>query len=269
MTFDAQSQLIRREEFEHLASLDAPDVVLLAHGWLTERRRAEEMVAYYRTQLAPIPVHGIYWPSRPGAAQGVPTVGLRNASYYRMKSRAGDVGTLGLAPWLTLLLRQKPALRLHLAGHSFGARLVTAAVSTLPPGAIQSLTLIQAAFSQFAFEPQGRFRNVVDPRRVTGPILITHTRRDHAVGFAYPIASRLAHQNASSLGDQSDPYGGLGRNGAAGAPMVSLTDLPQIRARIAAPVLNLEASAVIHGHTDVHHTAITDAIRAAVEAGDA
>lgn len=265
MTFDAQAQLIRREEFEQLASLDAPNAVLLAHGWLNDRRRADEMFDYFRAQLAPIPVHGIYWPSKPGAAQGAVKAGWENASYYRMKARAGDVGAFGLAPWLKRLHEAKPALRLHLAGHSFGARLVTAAVSALAPGVVQSLTLIQAAFSQFAFEPEGGFRNVVDPRRVAGPILVTHSSHDQAVGYAYPIASRVARQNASTLGDKSDPYGGLGRNGAANAPIVPLADLAQIRARITAPVLNLESSAIVRSHTDINHPAIADAIRAAIQ----
>lgn len=265
MTFDAQAQLIRREEFEQIASLDAQNVVLLAHGWLTDRHRADQMIDYFRSQLAPIPVHGIYWPSKPGAAQGFVKAGLVSASYYRMKTRAGDVGNFGLAPWLKILHEAKPHLRLHLAGHSFGARLITAAVSALPPGVIQSLTLIQAAFSQFAFDSGGAFHNVVDPRRVTGPILITHSIRDHAVGFAYPLASRLARQNASALGDKSDTYGGLGRNGAHNAPTVPLADLDQIRAQITLPMLNLQSSTIIASHGDVHHSAIANAIRAATQ----
>jgi pimeloyl-ACP methyl ester carboxylesterase len=265
MTFDSHAQLIRRDEFEQLASLDAPDLVLLAHGWLNDRRRATEMFDYFRAQLAPIPVHGIYWPSKPGASQGVIAAGAENASYYRMKARAGDVGALGLAPCLELLHERKPALRLHLAGHSFGARLVTAAVSALPPGIVHSLTLIQAAFSQFAFEPAGAFHNVVEPRRLAGPILITHSHRDQAVGFAYPIASRLARQNASTLGGKSDPYGGLGRNGAPHAHTVPLDDLDHIRAHLAAPLLNLESSAIIRSHTDINHPAVAAAIRAAVQ----
>lgn len=265
MTFDSKAQLIRRDEFEKLVSLDAPDVVLLAHGWLNDRRRADEMIDYFRAQLAPIPVHGIYWPSKPGSAQGVIAAGVENASYYRMKARAGDVGALGLGPWLKVLRATKPALRLHLAGHSFGARLVTAAVSALPPGVVHSLTLIQAAFSQFAFEPAGAFHNVVDPRRVAGPVLITHSTRDQAVGFAYPIASRLARQNASALGGKSDPFGGLGRNGAPNAHTVPLADLDQIRAHLTSPLLNLESSAIIRSHTDVNHPAVAAAIRLAVQ----
>lgn len=50
--------------------------------------------------------------------------------------------------------------------------------------------------------------------RVSGPIIATFTINDKAVGVAYPIASRLADQNARALGDANDPFGGLGHNGA-------------------------------------------------------
>ena len=265
MTFDSQAHLINNGELDRLLSLDADNVVLLAHGWLTDRPRADEMFDYFRAQLAPIPVHGIYWPSKPGHAAGLVTAGIATTSYYRMKARAGDVGALGLAPCLQALHQLRPNLRLHLAGHSFGARLVTAAVSALPPGIIHSLTLIQAAFSQFAFEPTGAFRNVIEPRRVTRPILITHSAHDRAVGYAYPIASRVAHQNASALGGKSDSYGGLGRNGAPNAPTLPLADLDQLRAHLTAPILNLESSSIIRSHTDVNHAAVANAIRAAIQ----
>ena len=49
---------------------------------------------------------------------------------------------------------------------------------------------------------------------MSGPIIITHTKNDTAVGIAYPLASRIAIQKAAALGDENDPYGGMGRNGA-------------------------------------------------------
>jgi hypothetical protein len=70
-----------------------------------------------------------------------------------MKRRAGDVGErLGrecLAPLWRSLSR---APRLHLVGHSFGAKLVTSAV--LGGARLESLTLLLGAFSAFAFAPE-------------------------------------------------------------------------------------------------------------------
>ena len=150
---------------------------------------------------------------------------LNFTTYYRMKARAGTVGSRGLAPALAQIRELAPSARLHLVGHSFGARVVTAAVSALPAGiTVDSLSLLQAAFSHNAFAERfdgthdGFFRPVVTEHRVEGPIIITYTRNDKAVGIAYPLASRVAGQNAAGFGERDDPYGGLGRNGAVSTP---------------------------------------------------
>ena len=52
---------------------------------------------------------------------------LNFATYYQMKERAGTVGAGGLNPLLRELRAAAPDLRIHLVGHSFGGRLVTAA----------------------------------------------------------------------------------------------------------------------------------------------
>jgi hypothetical protein len=150
---------------------------------------------------------------------------LNFTTYYRMKARAGTVGVKGLGPALVTIHDVAPALRLHLVGHSFGGRVVTAAVHELPPGTnVHSLSLLQAAFSHNAFADKfdgikdGFFRTVVTGRKVNGPVIITYTQNDKAVGVAYPLASRIAGQNAAGLGDRDDPYGGLGRNGAISTP---------------------------------------------------
>ena len=51
---------------------------------------------------------------------------LNFATYYEMKQRAGKVGMQGLNPLLKKIHQQLPQLKLHLMGHSFGGRLVTA-----------------------------------------------------------------------------------------------------------------------------------------------
>lgn len=141
-------------------------------------------------------------------------------SYYEMKERAGKVGQ-GLNPVLARLRGARPEMRIHLVGHSFGARLVTSAASGSTPFAPSSMTLLQAAFSHNAFSSDyngrgdaGFFRSVIETNAVHGPIVITHTANDSAVGVAYPIASKLAGQQANSIGGPDDVFGGLGRNGA-------------------------------------------------------
>jgi predicted alpha/beta hydrolase family esterase len=135
-------------------------------------------------------------------------------TYYEMKNRAGIVGARGVAPMLDAFPRE--IRNIHLIGHSFGGRVVTAAAAESKTDMIRSMSLLQAAFSHNGFSQsmKGFFRKVVDEQRIKGPILVTHTKNDEAVGVAYPIASRLAGQVAAALGDENDKFGGLGRNGA-------------------------------------------------------
>jgi len=49
---------------------------------------------------------------------------LRVATFWKMKARAGQVGRSGLGPLLEQLHLAAPTVRVHLIGHSFGARLV-------------------------------------------------------------------------------------------------------------------------------------------------
>lgn len=148
-----------------------------------------------------------------GAANAVTNL-LNLTTYFEMKQRAGTVGKNGLAPLIDKLASQ--VARIHLIGHSFGGRVVTAAAATSTTNKLHSMALLQTAFSHNGFSQKrsGFFRSVVKNKRVAGPILITHTKNDKAVGLAYPAASRISRDNASGFGDADDKFGGLGSNGA-------------------------------------------------------
>jgi hypothetical protein len=139
---------------------------------------------------------------------------LNYLAYYEMKKRAGTVGQQGVGPMLDRLADH--VQRIHLVGHSFGCRVVTAAAAASTTDKLQSMSLLQAAFSHNSFSKSmnGFFRSVVDNHRIKGPIVVTYTPNDRAVGIAYPTASRLAGTVASAFGDANDKFGGLGRNGA-------------------------------------------------------
>ena len=84
---------------------------------------------------------------------------LRTTTYWQMKRRAGVVGMRGVGPLIGRLRRERPDLRVHLLGHSFGGRVVAFALAGLPPDAlsskspVKSVALLQGAFSHFAFAP--------------------------------------------------------------------------------------------------------------------
>jgi hypothetical protein len=139
---------------------------------------------------------------------------LNYLAYYEMKKRAGTVGQKGVGPMVDRLAGN--GQRIHLLGHSFGCRVVTAAAAASTTDKLQSMSLLQAAFSHNGFSKSmnGFFRSVVDNHRIKGPIVLTYTPNDRAVGIAYPVASRLSGTVASAFGDANDKFGGLGRNGA-------------------------------------------------------
>lgn len=181
---------------------------------------------------------------------------LNYATYYEMKERAGAVGKNGVAPLIDSFSAQ--VQRIHLIGHSFGGRVVTAAAADSTTEIIRSLTLLQAAFSHNGFSQSmnGLFRSVFDKNRIRGPILVTFTKNDKAVGVAYAIASRLAGQVAAALGDENDKFGGIGRNGAqkmnAGEAIAGdLVSPGSTYPFQAGKFFNAESSKFIQNHSDV------------------
>ncbi len=195
---------------------------------------------------------------------------LRVASYWRMKERAGVVGQTGLGPLIGQLAAQRPQLRVHLIGHSFGARVVSFALAGLPdgPSPVKSLLLLQGAFSHFTFADQlpfdtsrgGELRGMAS--RVDGPLLATFTAFDTAVGRAYPIAAELARQDASAVANQASRWGAMGNDGAQAVNAASSLLGPAGTAYKlqAGSWLNLDANAIIKtggppsgAHSDIFH----------------
>ena len=79
---------------------------------------------------------------------------LNFTTYYQMKERAGVVGQGGVSQLIRKIRAQSPNLKIHLVGHSFGGRLVTAAALGADGQAaikLDSMTLLQAAFSHNGF----------------------------------------------------------------------------------------------------------------------
>jgi hypothetical protein len=144
----------------------------------------------------------------------------RVLSYTIMKARAGDIGRGGLGPLLAALHTQLPATRVHLIGHSFGARLVSFALSGVGGPAespVASLLLLQGAFSHWSFAHAqdnpfggaGALNDYAD--RVHGPLVATFTVFDWAVGVWYPKASFLSQQDTEAVA--AGRWGGMGADG--------------------------------------------------------
>ena len=211
---------------------------------------------------------------------------LRSMSYYEMKNRAGVIGQKGLGPLLSTLAPAGSPLRIHLMGHSFGARLVSFSLTGLPATAVgaaspvKSLTLIQGAFSHFSFAkptpcpavPAGALAGVLN--RVDGPLLSTFTAADRAVGWWYPTASMLAHQDAQSLTDLTYEWGGMGHDGFQQSPAGTTVPLQaqgydyafakgSVYLLDSNKVINTMQSAFSGAHSDIRHPQVVWAVLSA------
>lgn len=218
---------------------------------------------------------------------------LRQATYYAMKRRAGTVGERGLGPLIGQLAEAAPGVRVHLVGHSFGARLVSFALRGLPAGVstVKSLTLLQGAFSHYAFaerlphEPRTGGALHGRQKRVDGPVVCCYSRFDGALGTFYPLASRMAHDSqgvlaadrsfagvdvAEALGPE---WGAMGHDGVQAVPgtvRLTLADALEPTRLPADGCVNVDAAAVVKrggppsgAHSDICHPELARLVLAA------
>ncbi|AEW93272.1 hypothetical protein SCATT_09010 [Streptantibioticus cattleyicolor NRRL 8057 = DSM 46488] len=174
---------------------------------------------------------------------------LRQATYHRTKGYARAVGESGLAPVLARLATAAPGTRIHLVGHSYGARLVCFAQRALPAAApaTGSLVLLQGALSVSAFGPDGVLRGL--HRRVDGPLVACHSTYDDALGTLYPAASRLP--------GEPEPPGAVGHEGLREGPAGVRLTLAETAPRSGRPFparghVSVDAGAVVRrGHPPI------------------
>ncbi|MGI5400035.1 serine-threonine protein kinase [Streptomyces sp. CA-135486] len=208
---------------------------------------------------------------------------LRQTTYYAMKRRAGTVGELGLGPLLGQLARSSPDVRVHLVGHSQGARLVSFALRGLPDGVrnVKSVTLLQGAFSHYAFATSlphathsgGVLRTM--EHRVDGPVVACYSRHDSALGVIYPLASSLAGDDRSALG-LDKRWWAMGHDGIqAVRPLAQLTLEEALRQGIpASGCVSVDTASVVKrggpptgAHSDICHEELARVVLAAGRIG--
>jgi hypothetical protein len=216
------------------------------------------------------------------ARGGVSLSPFHALSFWTMKRRAGEVGErLGRERFGPLWASLRNPPRLHLIGHSFGAKLLASAV--LGGARATSLTLLLAAFSAFAFAPEvaglgrpGFYHRILASRLVEDPVVILRSTHDKALGVLYGSgtgsgeADRARGRDGGAGRTTSGRVGhrrtavaasALGAVGARGvdAPEVDLRDVPRIGIP-RYPIVNVDGSRVITAsetlvgaHRDIYH----------------
>ncbi|MFN0166432.1 MAG: hypothetical protein ACKV22_08375 [Bryobacteraceae bacterium] len=152
--------------------------------------------------------------------------GLRQASFWMMKSRARTVGEQGMHQFIAALQNVCGA-KIHLMGHSFGCVVVSSILGgpggkARMPRPVSSAVLVQGAMSLWGYADQvpdlskpGYFRNVLANRNVSGPIVTTQSPFDTAVGVLYPAAVGLVREADFAPGNLPK-YGAIGTFGIQG-----------------------------------------------------
>ena len=196
-------------------------------------------------------------------------------SFWLMKRRAGQVGTRFGREYLSVVTG---SVRTHLIGHSFGGKLATAAVAA--GGRPESLTLLLAAFSAFAFAPAvpgfgrpGAYHALVAERRVERPIVVLRSDHDWALHRLYRLAAGGAEAARIAAGRSGyrrmvvacSAIGAVGARGV-GAPELTLDEVGRVGLP-RYPVVNVDGSAIVKAedpvvgaHRDIHHREIATLI---------
>ncbi|MEL7830271.1 hypothetical protein AAG604_03135 [Citromicrobium bathyomarinum] len=217
------------------------------------------------------------WFRLSGAKAAIASI-LNQATYFEMKKRAGTVGShLGLL----LTKSDLSGKRIHLVGHSFGARVVTSMANEMPANSISSLVLLQGAFSHNGFGRRvgadlldGHFRKVVSEKVVSGPVLVTHTHQDTAVSLFYAVASTAAgdvtagFSRSSLIGGPDDLHGGIGANGALSLDEGEVVDHSATKggqvSLVCGKVNNVNVDEIVSDHNDVTNREVARLVASAI-----
>lgn len=152
---------------------------------------------------------------------------LRGLSYWTMKKRARSIGEGGMHSFLKDVQNASPT-RVHLMGHSFGTIVVSGMLGGPNakgrlPRPVDSVALVQGAVSLWCYASAiplgaggtGYFNPVLGDHKVSGPMIVTRSKHDSAVGVFYPLASQV--KGSASFDPVSLPkFGAIGAFGIQG-----------------------------------------------------
>ena len=126
-------------------------------------------------------------------------------------------------------------------GHSFGTIVVSGmlggpdAAGQLPRP-VDSVALVQGAVSLWCYSGNipfdgagpGYFSRILADGKVRGPIVTTQSKHDNAVGFLYPLASRI--KGSVNFAGPFPKFGAIGAFGLQGVPDGSRSELKMLGA---------------------------------------
>lgn len=207
-------------------------------------------------------------PQAAGAVRALdPRSLIRLATVLRMKDRAGRVGARGVADLLSSVLAATDA-RVHLVGHSYGAKVVLSALVATPLArTVDSVLLLQPAMSYLCFAADvdgtghpGGYRAALS--RAGQPIMTTFSRNDVPLTKFFQWAARrasdLGEVQIAGVPSRYAALGGFGPGGIDGEAVQVLARppaQPYAAASAGIRVVAVESSEFISGHGDISNDA--------------
>ena len=271
----SQKEALDEEEALELARILAPLYRTKADELDGEPEpKAEEILEVWQAAAAPPPDFTDFGTAGGGGDDGPQAAGLMDVfrkldprgvirlfTVWQMKDRAGVVGARGAGPLLRDLLQASPA-RVHLVGHSYGAKVVLSAVAAADlPRKVESILLLQPAVSHLCFADKvpgtdrpGGYRRVLD--RVNKPVLSTFSAHDFPLTRVFHVAVRRAGDLGEVQIAADEPpskYAALGGFGPrkAGEKLIDILDRPQKYDLQGARVFGVKGTRTIAGHGDI------------------
>jgi len=189
------------------------DVILSAHGWQTS---FDESCADYNRFACGILSHigrsatrlsvNLHWPSTL-ADTFKPASIVDVATFYVMERRADIVGENAMASAIRSVIRnQRVPLTLTLIGHSFGCKVVCAALQQLAHEGFDfgqvtiKAILLQAAFESDALEPGKQYGDVL---KLPARILATKSTLDTALCTWFKVAATVDPLKVFAKGERT------------------------------------------------------------------
>jgi hypothetical protein len=190
---------------------------------------------------------------------------VRTATVYTMKDRAGIIGSIAVRPLIEEFTANGASVRL--IGHSYGARVMLAALSTATlPIKVRSALLLQPAVNQFCLADAGHvpkttkaggFHAALDQLRV--PLYSTFSAKDFPLHDTFHLALRrsrdlgeveIAAGAPPSIYCALGGYGPQGLNG--GVATLQIQDSGKYEFPASSKVVALDGThGRINGHGDV------------------
>ena len=203
---------------------------------------------------------------------------LRVLTVQQMKDRAGTVGGRGVHQLLVDVLKNAGP-RVHLLGHSYGAKvMLSATCNGVLPRSVTSMLLLQPAVSHLCFAHQvpgteraGGYH--VAPERVEKPILSTFSDKDKPLRLTFHLALRrksdLGEGKIATGGQPPSRFAALGGYGPRGSDE-QLIDIHSVNEAYIlqsdVPIYGLRGDAAISSHGDISNEATWWALYSLVSA---